>query len=176
MDGYAEKRIQKAQSLLGVSVVNRILAFALFLFGAKREDIAQYLKMPFGTFLSFLNRIDRWGLLAFKDQRKQPSQHKEKEKKDAISIDVRDQNLRIHLDVESSILKIPLGNRLHCRTVLLTFLDSGLLSVKQTAQALGLSYKQTKNLWRELLNNDINGLVDKRKGQLIDYEFSPMVI
>ena len=31
VDAYAVKRMQKAQSLLGVSVVNRILAFALFL-------------------------------------------------------------------------------------------------------------------------------------------------
>ena len=175
IDRHASKRIQKAQALLGISVVNRILAFALFLFGAKREDIARYLNMPFGTFLSFLNRIGRCGLPAFEDQRKQPSQPKEKEKTDAISIDVYDQNLRIHLGVESTTLKIPQRNRLHCRTVLLTFLDSGLLSVNQTAQALELSCKQTANLRRELLNNDINSLVDKRKGQLMDYEFSPKI-
>jgi len=72
-------------------------------------------------------------------------------------------------------LKIPTRNRLQCRTVLLTFLDSGLLSVEQTAQALELSSKQTKNLRNELLSNDINGLLDKRKGQLVDYGFSPTI-
>ena len=172
---HAEKRIQKAQSLLGVSVVNRILAFALFLFGAKRKDIAQYLKMPFGTFLSFLNRIDRCGLLAFEDQRQRPAQGKIKEKTYTISTDVQNQDRCIRIGDENTVLKIPTRNRLQCRTVLLTFLDSGLLSVEQTAQALELSSKQTKNLRNELLSNDINGLLDKRKGQLVDYGFSPTI-
>ncbi len=67
---HSNKRIEKAYESLGVKVVNRIIGFTLFLLGAKREDIAKYLQMPVGTFLSFLTRTDRYGLLAFEDRRK----------------------------------------------------------------------------------------------------------
>jgi len=167
--------MQKAKSSLGGSVVNRILAFALFLQGGKREDIARYLKMPLGTFLSFLNRVDRCGLLAFQDQRKQPTQPKVKEETPEISTNVQGQDLCIYLGDKGTVLKIPLKNHLQCRTVLLTFVDSGLLSLEQTARILKLSSKQTKNLQSKLLCNDIHGLLDKRKGQLVDYEFSPAI-
>ena len=67
---HSKKRIEKAYHILGENIANKIIGFGLFLLGAKREDIAQYLKMPFGTFLSFLTRVDQNGLLAFEDRRK----------------------------------------------------------------------------------------------------------
>ena len=62
---HSNKRIEKAYESLGVKIVTRIIGFTLFLLGAKREDIAQYLQIPMGTFLSFLTRTDQYGLLAF---------------------------------------------------------------------------------------------------------------
>ena len=64
------KRLEKAYGILGINVVKRIIGFVLFLLGANRQDIAQYLEVPFGTFLSFLTRVDKHGLHAFEDRRK----------------------------------------------------------------------------------------------------------
>jgi len=50
---HSNKRIEKAYESLGVKIVTRIIGFTLFLLGAKREDIAQYLQMPMGTFFRF---------------------------------------------------------------------------------------------------------------------------
>ena len=69
---HSDKRLEKAYERLGVKIITRIIGFTLFLLGAKREDIAQYLQTPVGTFLSFLTRTDRYGLLAFEDRRKSP--------------------------------------------------------------------------------------------------------
>jgi hypothetical protein len=43
---HSDKRIDKAYKTCGADIVNRIIGFALFLFGAKREDIAKSLQMP----------------------------------------------------------------------------------------------------------------------------------
>ncbi len=51
---HSNKRLEKAYEGFGVNVIKRIIGFSLFLLGAKREDIAQYLQIPMGTFLSFL--------------------------------------------------------------------------------------------------------------------------
>jgi len=59
---HSESRIEKASGTLGEAVVKRILAFALFLLGARREDISQHLAIPLGTLFSLLTRIGREGL------------------------------------------------------------------------------------------------------------------
>lgn len=66
----SNKRLKKAYESLGGNVISRIIGYTFFLLGAKRQDIAQYLQMPLGTFLSFLTRTDRYGILAFEDRRK----------------------------------------------------------------------------------------------------------
>ena len=73
---FRAKRLKKACDLLGTAVVKRLVGFALFLLGANREDIARFLSMPFGTFLSLLIRIETIGLSGFEDRRKSsPLEH-----------------------------------------------------------------------------------------------------
>ena len=43
---HSAKRVEAASKTLGETVVRRLVAFALFLMGAKREEIAQHLSMP----------------------------------------------------------------------------------------------------------------------------------
>jgi len=64
---FSAKRLKKAYDIFRENTVRRIIGFALFLLGANREDIAGYLKIPFGTFLSFLTRVEKYGLPAFED-------------------------------------------------------------------------------------------------------------
>lgn len=171
----SEKRLKKAFNVLGVRVVNRILGFALFLLGAKREDISQYLNMPYGTFLSFLTRVDHYGLFAFDDRRKLPELPPAREKPLEISLKVKDQYLFIQLGCENQVLKIPYDNSLQCKVVLLTFLNNGLLITKDVAKTLGCSERYVRQLNTKLLNEDACSIIGKQKGQLQDYKFSPEV-
>ena len=125
---HSLKRLEKADKILGKSLVNRIIGFALFLLGAKREDIAQYLSLPFGTFLSFLTRIDQHGLLAFEDRRKLPSVQHEKVRTppEKIRLSLKDTSICIQSGCQNQSLNIPCNNSLQSKVVLLSFFKSGL--------------------------------------------------
>ena len=173
---HSDKRLEKAYEFFGVNIIKRIVGFTLFLLGAKREDIAQYLQIPMGTFLSFLTRIDRYGLLAFEDRRKSPSIKVVKTQAPLkISLSVTEQNVIIELSSNNESIIIPRKNLLQCKVVLLTFLNSGLLSAKEVSEVLGFSVRHTRELKTKMHNEDAYCLIDKRKGQLQDHRFTPEV-
>ena len=125
----SNKRLEKAYESLGGKIVTRIIGFTLFLLGAKRDDIAQYLQIPIGTFLSFLTRTDRYGLLAFEDRRK--SLYVKVVKTEArlkLSLAVTEQNVIIQLGDNNQAIIIPRNNQLQCKVILLTLVNNGLLS------------------------------------------------
>ncbi len=173
---HSDKRFDKAYETFGINIINRIIGFTLFLFGAKREDIAQYLQMPKGTFLSFLTRVDRYRLSAFEDRRKSPSIKVVKTKAPLeISLDVTDQNVIIQLSGKNESVLIPRKNLLQCKVILLTFVDSGLLSAKEVSEVLGFSVRHTRELNTKMHEGDVYSLIDKRKGQIQDYRFTPEI-
>jgi hypothetical protein len=175
-NSYSNKRLEKAYESFGVNIINRIIGFTIFLLGAKREDVAQYLQIPIGTFLSFLTRTDRYGLLAFEDRRKSPSIKVVKtEAPLKISLGVTEQNVIIQLSSNNQSIIIPRENLLQCKVILLTFLNNGLLSAKEVSQVLGFSVRHTRDLNTKMHDEDAYCLIDKRKGQLQDHRFTPEV-
>jgi len=173
---HSNKRLEKAYKYLGANVVNRIIGFALFLLGANRKDIAQYLKIPFGTFISFLTRIVHFGIPAFGDRRSTSSLQPQKiETPLKVSLTVKDQNVCIQLGGEGQTINIPSKNSLQMKTVLLTLLNNGLISTKETSQTLGLSTRHTTELSAKMQQNDVHSLIDKRKGQLKYYRYTPEI-
>ena len=72
-------------------------------------------------------------------------------------------------------LEIPAQNNLQTRIVLLTMLNSRLLSTREVSQALGLSAVHTLNLARRLDTDDVAALIDKREGQKQQYRFTAEV-
>jgi len=171
---FRTKRLEKAYSILGINVVKRIIGFVLFLLGANREDIAQYLEVPFGTFLSFLTRVDKHGLHAFEDRRKS-SAVPQRKLETSLSLIVQEKKVPIQLAPGHSSIDIPADNSLQAKVVLLTFLNSGLICTKEISQALGFSERHTRELNYRLQAEDAYGLIDKRKGQLKDYRFTPQI-
>jgi len=173
---HSKKRIEKAYQTLGENIANKIIGFGLFLLGAKREDIAQYIKMPFGTFLSFLTRVHQNGLLAFEDRRKvsflQPVKTETPPK---VTLSMKDQNVCIQLGVENLSINIPRTNLLQCKVVLLTLFNSGLLSIKEISQVLGISSRHTRTLNTRMHDEDVYSIIDNRRGQSQDYRFTPEV-
>ena len=172
----SNKRIEKAYENLGVKIVTRIIGFTLFLLGAKREDIAQYLQIPMGTFLSFLTRTDQYGLLAFEDRRK--SAYEKIVKIGApvkVSLAVTKQNVIIQLGGNNQAIIISRKNLLQCKVILLTFVNNGLLTAKEVSEVLGFSERHTRNLNVKMHEGDVYWLIDKRKGQIQDYRFTPEI-
>lgn len=173
---FSAKRLKKAYDIFGANTVKRIIGFALFLLGANREDIADYLKVPFGTFLSFLTRVEKYGLPAFEDHRKtQVIQHPKTEMPVSMCFSVGDKSVSIHLASGHHPVNIPPDNSLQAKVVLLTFLNSGLVSTKEISDILGISERHTRELNYRLHDEDAYALIDKRRGQLKDYRFTPEI-
>jgi len=176
---HANKRRDKARTVLGADVVDRILAYGLFLLGAKREQIAQYLNMPLGTFLSLLTRVNIHGLEAMQDRRRTmthaPATPQKKKKEPRCSVHVQQDYLQIAINVPGCKLILPADNPLQCKAVLLTFLGNGLLTTKEVARAVSLSPRRINALNTAMREQDLHALLDQRKGQKKDYRFTPEI-
>lgn len=168
---HSKKRMEKANSIFGSSIVAGILAFSLYLMGANRKALAQFLKMPLDTLKSFIKRAYEHGLPAFEDRRCKssdflPPVFKPLSKPKLI---VKPDKLVVGLHDGHQKIEILRRNRFQCRTVLLTLLANGLLMQEEVAQALDLSNDRTRKLKVKLMKHDVDALIDKRKGQQQDY-------
>ena len=175
----ANKRLQYACELLGTNIVNRIIGFALFLLGGDRKGIANYLGFSYSTYLSFLTRINRCGLSAFQDQRRITLTHERNiERPQKVTLRIDDENVFLMLDgtsVENRVLSIPCGNPMQKKIILLSFYHSGLLSLKEISPVIGMSERHIRHLTENLYSGDVYSLIDKRRGQVKDYRFTPEI-
>ena len=67
--GSSQRRIDRATDILGAEVVSRILALALYLLGARRKELAEFLAIPLDTVKSLVQRVFTDGLPALEDRR-----------------------------------------------------------------------------------------------------------
>jgi hypothetical protein len=167
----------KASQTLGDAVVKRVLALALFLMGARREDISQHLKIPSGTLFSLLTRIGRTGLPAIEDRRRKHSGFLPPAVPQKPSIAILANRSEILLEVTSGTqqLTIPNSNSLQVKTFLLTLLQNGLLTCSQVARCLHYSPAHTTRISHQLAQGDVLALLDKRTGQQQDYRVTSAV-
>ena len=178
---HSEKRIQSAYEQWGKKNVNRIISLALFFLGGNREQISKCIDSPVGTFYSFLNRFHRIGLKALFDQRGKPAQHLidiTGETETAQSIDTVSSDLEIIFGEKKQLLNIPYdknrivinsSNPLQFKTIILSFLNSGFLTVKEASEQLEISERHVRDITKALQLNDIKSLIDGRRGQQKDY-------
>jgi DNA-binding transcriptional regulator GbsR (MarR family) len=178
---HSEKRIQKAIKLFGEKNVKRIIALALFFLGGKREHIGKFLNIPIGTFYSFLTRLHNIGITALTDQRSKPVKkpiESWQETDTSIDTDRTPHGLEIVFGGKRYFLDIPCkknklvinpSNRLQYKTIILSFFNSGFLTIKETGTLLGISERHVRDIAKTLQTNDVESLVDKRKGQQKDY-------
>ena len=176
---HARKRREAARTSLGEGTTLKILAFGLFLLGARREDIARYLGMPMGTLLSFLTRVGTHGLDAMRDRRRTratlPSRPQPPDDRSPCSVETSETHVRVEFRAPNRELTIPLANTLQIKAVLLTLLDNGLLAVEEVARPLDLSSRRVRDLMTAMRDEDLVALFDKRKGQRQDYRFTPEI-
>ena len=171
---HRNNRLLHGRKILGKMFVNRIIAYALFLLGANRNEIAKYLEIPLDTLLSFFTRINQYGPSGFLDRRTNP-QRQSDIAQSALTCSIEESQLELHLGSTSKIIKIPKDNVLQYKTIVLTFLDNGIINRKEAARALNCSSGNTDKLLHKIRTGDISCLIDKRKGQQKDYVFTPEI-
>ena len=172
----SRKRIQRADTFLGTRIVQKILAFALYLLGAKVNAICSLLEVPEGTFHSLTRALRLRGLAALEDRRSAFSDFKPAAPQPlALSAQQQEGWLVVGLGDGPGAIRVPAGNRLQARTLVLTLLGSGLLSRAQAAQALGLSEGRAEKLARQLERQGAQSLLDRRQGQAQEYRFTPQI-
>ncbi|MFQ5343448.1 MAG: hypothetical protein ACE5F6_18055 [Anaerolineae bacterium] len=172
---HAGKRILAAQRALGEEVVCKLLAYALFLMGGRREAIAQHLGLPLGTLFSLLTRITRLGLPALEDRRHTTSQFLPPAAQvPKIELASGDAGITVDLGAER-VVSLAATHPLQSKVFLLTLLDHGLLDLSQVAELLGYSQPHTARLVRQLREADVPALIDKRQGQQQEYRVTPAV-
>jgi len=172
----SQRRIDQATRIIGAEVVSRILALALYLLGARRKALAEFLAIPLDTVKSLVHRVFSDGLPALEDRRRKASTFMPRtvEPETTCKLLLEQEKLVVELN-EATRIEIPRRNPLQCRTVLMTMLEAKLLSIGEVAKAIGLSIERVRKLSKKLYQSDVFALIDQRRGQQQDYRLTPEV-
>lgn len=167
------QRIERFKLAFNPKLLNRLLAFALYLLGAKRKTAADALDMPEDSLKTVLRAVQQDGFSALCDRRLSspaatttlptptPPQ---------VSLQLDEQYCVIDFGSMGEPLKIDRTHQVHLKTVLLSLHQSQLLTLDCVAKALRLSTARCRQLSAQLVKDDVvQSLVDKRQGQKQDY-------
>jgi len=167
----SKNRIDRAVGALGVGVIRRLLCFALYLLGLNRMDIGRSLGLPAETVKSVIKTLLRDGLSALHDRRRQSPTLTPPPCPQLPPVVLTQEQDVVVLDLggQDRLLKLDQNDPLQLRIVLLSLLNSGLLTAQQVAEAIGLSGARTKSLAQQLLDDGALSLIDRRQGQKQDY-------
>ena len=165
----AKNRVAQAQQIFGPRVVQRLLAFALYLLGAKRSAIGQALNIPTETVKSMIKTINRDGIAGLEDRRCASAKNLESPKPAPISCREEDSSLVIDFGAPGRELKISRNDPLLLKAVIVSMANNRLLSQREAAQALHITSSYMSTLTRRLQEEGAASLADKRQGQKHDY-------
>lgn len=172
-------RIEKAEVVFGKKVLINILCFCLYLLGVKRVMIATALGLPENTMRAKIRTFLKDGFHSLGDRRqKNLVQHSEKEQKrdsTVSEVEIKQTTEEIVIAIGQTSVVLPRKNNLQARVVLLTLVDSNLVTKAEASDILKLSTAHIGFLCKELKDKDIHCLIDKRKGLQEDYKFTPDV-
>ena len=169
-------RLNNAMRVFEPTVLFRILTFAFHVMGAKRKTIAELVNMPEESVKTIIRVIARDGFQAFFDRRKTEifTTPIAKLPSKTISIRLEGEMIVVDLNSDTGELKIPASHKIQVRTILLTLMNSGLISTHETALLLEISDAHCRQLANKLACNDVGDiLIDKRVGQLQDFKVGP---
>lgn len=172
----SEERITNALRVFHPGVLNKILAFSIYLLGAKRRSVADLVGMPDESVKTAVRVALRDGFAALRDRRCSGIDRRSEActTERCISARREDECCIVDFGVQEKELRIPLTHRIEARTVLLSLLNADLLSTTEVATALGLSCAHCRELAGKLSSDDVvDALVDKRQGQKQDYRVGP---
>ncbi len=165
----AAERLGAAERVFGTTVLNRILAFSLFILGVDRARISRELDIRPGTLRSLIRRILGTGVAGFVDRRHKAAYEvpeapdRQEEPQAALSLHFQGGELHI----AGGQLRLP--NPMQRKVVLLSLIGEGLLSAEDVAPVLELSPSHVRRLHHALMTGDVDAVLDKRRGQAQDY-------
>ncbi len=172
----SQERIDRALVVFDATVLDRILTLGLHLQGARRTEIASLVKRPEESVKTSIRVLLRDGLPALQDRRGSDVGRVVNRPVRSLTVSTRREGecQIVDFGVPGKELRIPAQHKVQLRTVLLSFLNSGLLSVQDTAMALGISEGHCRELGGQLASADVEeALIDKRLGQTQDYRVGP---
>ena len=170
----SENRINRALKVLPLKVLNRILSFALYMFGAKVNAIGFLMDMSEESVKTRNNRIMKDGLPAFRDRRESMNTYNRElsppPREPQTSVLIQKDYYVIIFENTNHQLKIPRNNHVQIRTVLLSLLSANLLTVDKISSVLNITSAHCRELSGKLAHHDVaEVLIDKRKGQKQDF-------
>jgi transposase len=174
----SKNRMGQAQDSFSPGVIQRILCFALYLLGLNRSAIGRALGIPPETAKSIIKALMRDGLKAFEDRRLRPftlSPNKAPAEPPTVSLREDQDHVLIDFGFRDRVIKLCRQDPLQMKTVLLSILNSGLLSTRQVAEAIGLTPSHTATLARRLQSQGARSLMDHRQGQQEAFVVTPAV-
>ena len=169
-------RIAKAMRVFPPKVLNKILAFALHILGAKRRVVAAFLDMPEDSVKTTVRVVLRDGFPALRDRRGAAAPCCPEICVSSLQVSVRREDgcFVVGFGSDPRQLSIPLTHKIEARTILLSLLNADLLSTQEVATTLGLSCAHCRELAGNLSRCDVmDALADKRRGQQQDYLVGP---
>jgi len=174
----SEARIDSALRLFHKGALMRLLAFTLHLLGVRRQVVASLVGMPEESVKTVCRLVMRDGFPALHDRRRSERLPAAEAVPSPPTVTARREGEWYIVDFgpEGKSLRIPVAFRVQARTVLLSLLNAGLLSVQETATVLGIHAAHCRELAKKLEGHDVGEcLIDKRQGLKKDYLFTPEV-
>lgn len=172
----SEERIERALHVFSPKLLYRMIAFALYMVGAKRKAVAVLVGIPEQSLKTLIRVVLQDGYEALLDRRMHtaPSKPEPALPHKGITVDLNGGWVIVKFPLNNTALKMPVEHPIQVRTVLLTMVDSGLLSAKEVAPFLNISPARCRELANQLSEKDVDDvLIDKRIGQRKDYKVGP---
>ena len=173
----SEKRINKAMIVIALPILRRLLAFTLYLLGAKFNDIGKSLGYSVNSLKTMFSSLQKDGLIALEDRRKKrDTKGTETQNLKGLGY-IKNVNGFFEVKIPDSdfLIKIPTENSVQQRAVLLTLKNAGAFSTSEVGNALNITSSRVRELCKKIESNDIDGIIDKRCGQLTDYKINPEI-
>jgi len=171
----SSERLKKAHDIFGTKIIDRLLCFTLFLLGVDRASISKNLNIPPGSIRSIIRALFNGGISALEDRRYCASAFLPHKEEKTISVDVKRNANNFVVGFGSLELTIPRKNTIQAKTVLLTLVNNGLISVRVASETLDFSAEHIRILANRLKMEDTNAFLDKRQGQQKDYVFTQAI-
>ena len=171
----SRQRIARVSQVFNSYLLNRILAFALYLLGAKKRVVASLFQIPEDSLKTMLRTLQRDGFPALQDRRQTATPlisptSSQKPSPPRVSLLVDDEFCWICFGFQAHELKIPRHHKVHLRTVLVSLFQAGLLTSGEISSVLGITAARCRALADQLASHGVEkALVDKRKGQKKDF-------
>lgn len=174
----SEERINRVLHVFPKGLLMRLLAFTIHLLGVRRQVVATLVGMPEESVKTVVRLAMRDGFPALRDRRRSEVLPVARASPSPPPIAARREGewYIVEFGPNEKSLRIPITFRVQARTVLLSLVNAGLLSVQETATVLGIHTAHCRELARKLASHDVvESLVDKRQGLKQDYLFTPEI-